>query len=245
MSFNARETIDKMIKWIRNYFEENGNPNTYAVIGISGGKDSSICAKLLVEALGADRVIGVLMPQGKQKDIDVSKRVVKLLGIRSYEVNIGKTVATLLEEALPISMGNYDIVKFNTPARIRMTVLYAIAGAVGGRVVNTCNLSEDYIGWATKFGDAAGDFSPLSDLTVTELLAIGDELGLPYDIVHKIPIDGLCGKSDEEAFGFPYAVLDKYIRTGEIENLEIKEKIDAMHKRAMHKLNPMPRFILN
>lgn len=241
--FNPSVVKNELVQWIQDYFQKNGNDKTKAVIGISGGKDSSICAALLVEALGANRVIGVLMPQGNQIDIDVSKKVVELLGIKSYEVNIGKTVATLIEEALPVSMKDCDIVKFNTPARIRMATLYAVAGAIGGRVVNTCNLSEDYIGWATKFGDGAGDFAPLANLTVTEILAVGDTIEyLPYDIVHKIPIDGLCGKSDEEAFGFPYAVLDNYIRNGYIENQDVKKKIDKMHERSAHKLNPMPTY---
>lgn len=251
--FDADKTKNEVINWIKEYFEKNGSPNTHAVIGISGGKDSSVCAALLVEALGADRVIGVLMPQGEQADIDVSHKVVDLLGIKSYEVNIGKTVDTFYDElARDIYQGEGrtkaelpDQVRFNSPARIRMTTLYAVAACVGGRVANTCNLSEDYVGYSTKGGDSIGDFSPLSDLTATEIVAIGDALGLPYDITHKVPIDGLCGKTDEESFGFTYEILDRYLREGDSAleyRPDLKDKIEAMHKRSLHKLLPMPKY---
>lgn len=251
-NFDADKVKDEIIEWIREYFKENAGPKTHAVIGISGGKDSSVCAKLLVEALGADRVIGVLMPQGVQADIDVSKRVVDLLGIKSHEVNIGETVDTFYSElARSINGGTPELpdqVRFNTPARIRMTTLYAVAACVGGRVANTCNLSEDHVGYATKGGDSIGDFSPLSDLTATEIVAVGDALGLPYDITHKVPIDGLCGKTDEESFGFTYEILDRYLREGDSAldyRPDLKEKIEMMHKRSLHKITPMPKYKYN
>lgn len=243
--FDVQKTTEKLIDWIRDYFKENASENTKAIIGLSGGKDSSVAAALCVRALGKDRVIGVMMPQGEQFDIDVAYRLAGILEIQTYEINIGKTVNELINE-IGESITVSEQAKINTPARIRMTTLYAVAACIGGRVVNTCNLSEDYVGYATKFGDGAGDFSPLSDLTVTEILEIGDYLGLPFEIVHKTPIDGLCGKSDEENLGFSYETLDKYIR-GEIsldDQPELKEKIDRLHKYNLHKLKPMPKFII-
>jgi len=234
---------DAVIQWIREYFEKNGNVN--AVIGISGGTDSSVSAALLCEALGKDRVIGVMMPNGDQHDIDVSRKLVEYLGIKNYTVNIKAPVEALHDivgEATGVEPNDTDAYKTNTPARVRMTVLYGICALVGGRVTNTCNLSEDYVGYSTKFGDAAGDFSILSSFTKTEVREIGRELGLPDIFVEKVPEDGMSGLSDEQKLGFTYAVLDRYIRTGEIEDLKLKEKIDRMHKANLHKLLPMPAY---
>ena len=241
--FNAEKTANELVSWVKAYFENTASPETKAVIGISGGKDSSVAAAVCVKALGKDRVIGVLMPQGEQSDIAFSRLLVDTLGIKSYTINIGDTVSTFMGELKKhIEPTNQAVV--NTPARIRMTTLYAIAACVGGRVVNTCNLSEDWVGYSTKYGDAAGDFSPLSDLTVTEVLQIGDYLGLPKELVHKVPIDGLCGKTDEENLGFTYAMLDTYIRgLDDLSSVpEIKEKIDRMHRNNLHKLRLMPKF---
>ena len=235
---------EKVINWIKEYFKENG-PNSVAVIGISGGCDSSVCAKLLVEALGKDRVIGVLMPNGFQHDIDISNMLVKLLDIKYYVIDISGSVDKLREEIynkLEIDPNKYDVYRTNTPARIRMTTLYGISALYNGRVCNTCNLSEDWIGYSTKFGDSAGDFSPISHFTKTEVRQLGRELGLPSVFVDKIPEDGMSGKSDEEKLGFTYEVLDKYIRTGEIDNLETKEKIDRLHKMNLHKIEPMKAY---
>lgn len=242
-SFNAEKTANDVINWVRTYFEQNASPSTYAVIGISGGKDSSVAAAVCAKALGKDRVIGVLMPQGEQADISFSHLLVDTLGIKSYTVNIGDTVSTFINELSKHIEPSQQAV-INTPARIRMTTLYAIGACVGARVVNTCNLSEDWVGYSTKFGDAAGDFSPLSDLTVTEVLQIGDYLGLPKELVHKVPIDGLCGKTDEENLGFTYAELDRYIRglTDLSDKPELKAKIDRMHANNLHKLKLMPKF---
>lgn len=238
---------EKIIAWIRDYFEKNGK-GCKAVIGLSGGKDSSVCAALLKEALGKDRVVGVLMPQGVQHDIDVSRAVADFLGIERYEINIGGiydslvTAFTSSGRATSEEISSNKVFYSNTPARIRMSVLYGVSALVGGRVANTCNRSEDYVGYSTKFGDAAGDFSPLSDLLVCEVKALGYELGLPARFIEKTPEDGLSGKSDEENMGFTYAVLDKYIQTGEIEDKAVKEKIDRLHAANLHKLLPMPAF---
>ncbi|WP_294487905.1 NAD(+) synthase [uncultured Ruminococcus sp.] len=241
--FDAKKVKDEIVQWIRDYFEENATPTTNAVVGISGGKDSSVAAALCVEALGKDRVIGVLMPQGEQFDIDCSKQLVSHLGIKSYEINVGSTVSALLGE-LGSKLDVAEQARVNTPPRIRMTTLYAVAACVGGRVVNTCNMSEDWVGYSTKFGDSAGDFSPLSELVVREVIAVGDELGIPYELTHKTPIDGLCGKTDEDNLGFTYAELDSYIRqeTDLADKPELKARIDGMHARNLHKLLPMPKF---
>jgi NAD+ synthase len=245
-SFNAEQVTNEIVQWIRDLFERTATPQTKAVIGISGGKDSSVAAAVCVKALGKDRVIGVLMPQGEQADIAYSRLLVDTLGIKSYTINIGETVSTFMNE-LKKHMEPSNQAVVNTPARIRMTTLYAVAASHNGRVVNTCNLSEDWVGYSTKFGDAAGDFSPLSDLTVTEVLQVGEYLGLPNELVHKTPIDGLCGKTDEENLGFTYAMLDKYIRgLDDLSSVpEIKEKIDRMHRANLHKLQLMPKYEQN
>ena len=238
--FDALKIKNECVEWIRDFFKNNG-PDCNAVIGISGGKDSSVAAALCVEALGKDRVIGVLMPKGEQADIDCSLKLVNHLGIKYFTVNIGETVEAL-KSALPKDMEITPQTVTNIPPRVRMTVLYAISQSNNGRVVNTCNLSEDWVGYSTRYGDSVGDFSPLSNLTVAEVKEIGHILGLPEDLVEKVPIDGLCGKTDEENLGFTYAVLDKYIRTGVCEDPEIKELIDKKHKANLFKLQLMPTF---
>jgi NAD+ synthase len=241
--FNAKEVKSRIIAWIAEYFKDNAD--TKAVIGISGGKDSSIVAALCVEALGKEHVFGVLMPQGEQSDIDVSYELCNMLGIEYIELNIGKTVQSLYDEIIASGFELNDVATFNTPARIRMAALYAVSAIVGGRVANTSNLSEDFVGYATKFGDSAGDFSPLSDLTVTEVKAIGYETGLPAKFIDKVPLDGLCGKTDEDNLGFSYEVLDKYIREGVCEDEAVKRKIDRLHAQSRHKFTPMPFFKLS
>ncbi len=238
--FNVEKTTSDVIAWIQNFFEENGK-DCNAVIGISGGKDSSVAAALCVEALGKDRVIGVLMPCGEQLDIDCAKKLVSHLGIKNYTVNIKDAVDGLLKN-LPSGFEKTVQTTTNIPPRIRMTTLYAISQSNNGRVVNTCNLSEDWVGYSTRYGDAAGDFSPLSHLTVTEIKQIGHFLKLPADLVDKTPIDGLCGKTDEENLGFTYAMLDKYIRDGVCEDAEIKKIIDKKHAQNLFKLQLMPSF---
>jgi len=238
--FNAEKIKNDCVQWIRDFFEKNGK-DCNAVVGISGGKDSSVAAALCVEALGRDRVIGVLMPQGQQHDIDMAYLLVNHLGIKHYEVNIKNTVDAILE-AMPKELDLSVLTKTNLPPRIRMSTLYAVSQSVNGRVCNTCNLSEDWVGYSTRYGDSVGDFSPMSHLTVTEVKEIGRVLGLPDVLVDKTPIDGLCGKSDEENLGFTYAELDVYIRTGKIDNGETKELIDRKHKANLFKLELMPSF---
>ncbi len=236
--FDALKVKNDCVEWIRQFFAENG-PDCNAVLGISGGKDSSIVAALCVEALGKDRVIGVLMPNGEQADIDMAYRLVEHLGIRHFVVNIHDAVAGLTS-AIPMELTEQS--RTNMPPRIRMTALYAVSQCCNGRVANTCNLSEDWVGYSTRYGDSVGDFSPMARLTVQEVKAIGYLLDLPAELVDKTPIDGLCGKTDEDNLGFTYAELDRYIRTGEIDDLEKKARIDEMHRKNLFKLQLMPVF---
>ena len=236
--FDAKAVKDQCVNWIRNFFEENGK-DCNAVVGISGGKDSSVVAALCAEALGKDRVIGVLMPCGEQADIDMAQLLVSHLGIKNYTINIYDAVEGL-KASLPFELSTQS--RTNLPPRIRMATLYAVAQSHNGRVANTCNLSEDWVGYSTRYGDTAGDFSPCSHLTVAEVKAIGRELGLPEVLVDKVPIDGLSGKTDEDNLGFTYAALDRYIRTGEIDDLEAKARIDRLHKMNLFKLRLMPSF---
>lgn len=244
-TFNAKKAKEQVIEWIRQWFNENG-PGCTAVLGISGGKDSSVVAALCAEALGKDRVVGVTMPNGVQPDIDDSNKLIQHLGIRHCCVNILSTYESLMAElteqlaTLGTEVQRQTIT--NLPPRLRMATVYAVSQSVNGRVANTCNLSEDWVGYSTRYGDAAGDFAPLGGFTVQEVKAIGHELGLPADLVEKAPSDGLCGKTDEDNLGFTYAVLDKYIRTGICEDPQIKAHIDDKHVKNLFKLKPIPHF---
>ena len=238
----ADKQIEHICDWIKKYFINNG-PDSKAIIGISGGKDSTIAAALCVKALGADNVIGILMPEGNQSDIEDARKVCEILNIRSYEINIKDTCDSLYHAIdkgydYDHNISNNKAVSTNLPARIRMTTLYAMAAELGGRVCNTCNRSENFIGYSTKYGDHAGDFSPLCEYTVREILEIGDALTLPYYLVHKEPADGMCGATDEDNLGFTYEVLDDYILNNKIpEDYEVYKLITEKHKKSFHKLN--------
>lgn len=236
--------ITNITNWIKDYFVNNG-PDCKAIIGISGGKDSTVTAALLVKALGKNRVIGVKMPQGNQHDIDVANKVIDYLGIRSYEINIGDVCESLyhaIDEGYDFdsTVKNNPQVTSNSPARVRMTVLYAIAALEHGRVANTCNRSEDFIGYSTKFGDAAGDFSVLSEYTVSEVRQIGKALGIPNEFIFKAPEDGLSGKTDEDNLGFTYGELDHFLLRGHYPSYDVYKNIEERHKRNLHKVKPMP-----
>ena len=238
--FDAVKVKDACVEWIRAFFEENGK-GCNAVVGISGGKDSSVAAALCVEALGKERVIGVLMPCGEQHDIDMAHLLCDHLGITRHVVNI-KGALDGIVAAFPETVGLSEQARVNLPPRIRMATLYAVSQSCNGRVVNTCNLSEDWVGYSTRYGDAAGDFSPMAKLTVAEVKEIGRVLGLPDVLVDKVPIDGLCGKTDEDNLGFTYATLDRYIREGVIDDEATKALIDRKHKLNLFKLQMMPMF---
>ncbi len=241
MSFNALKVKNDIVQWIKDWFEVNGK-GCKGVVGVSGGKDSSVVAALLVEALGKENVVGVLMPKGEQFDIDVSLALVEHLGIKSYTVNINDAYMGLYNELEKSGIEITTQATTNLPPRIRMATVYAVSQCVNGRVANTCNLSEDWVGYSTRYGDSVGDFSPLSKLTVREVKEIGRVLGLPSVFVDKVPIDGLCGKTDEDNLGFTYETLDRYIREGICEDEETKARIDRLHKINQFKLELMPVF---
>lgn len=240
--FDAKKATKECVQWIKNWFEENGK-GCNAVIGISGGKDSTVAAALCVEALGKDRVFGVMMPNKYQKDLSDAYDVCRLLNIEHYVINIGTTVERLQSKLTHNGIELSDQANINLPPRIRMATLYAISQSVNGRVVCTDNLSESYIGYSTRWGDNVGDFAPLAWFTTDEVVAIGDELGLPYELTHKTPADGLCGKTDEDNFGFTYEQLNTYIHTGKCDDEAVKEKIESLYEKNVFKLNPIPKFV--
>lgn len=242
MNFDAKKAADATVSWVRDWFNKNGK-GCNCIIGISGGKDSSVAAAVCVKALGKERVIGVMMPNKDQADIDMAELLVNHLEIKSFTVNIGAAFDSLVEEIKDKTgdLSNDSII--NLPPRLRMSTLYAIAQSHNGRVANTCNLSEDWVGYSTIYGDSVGDFSPLSSFTTAEIRAIGRYLGLPDILVDKVPSDGLSGKTDEDKLGFTYEVLDKYIRTGEIEDIKTKERIDMLHEKNLFKLRYMDHFV--
>ncbi|NMM63299.1 NAD(+) synthase [Clostridium sp. P21] len=231
-NFNVAKECKNIINWIKDYFKSQPNAHG-AVIGISGGKDSFISAKLLVEALGKERVFGVLMPNGEQKDISDSLRIVNLLGIICKIVNIEKAYKGLIE-AMEESSLSIDA-KINIPPRLRMTTLYAVSASMHYRVCGTGNKSEGFVGYTTKWGDSAFDFNPIGDLTTEEVIAVGDYLGLPYELVHKTPSDGLSGQSDEDKLGFSYEQINRFIENGTCGNKDIDEKIKLKHEYNRHK----------
>lgn len=241
MKFDAKKVLNELTVWIRDWFEENGR-DCNAIVGISGGKDSSVAAALCARALGVDRVIGVLMPNGEQSDIAMSRLLVEHLGIRHFVVNIHDGYQWLLGEVRR-QLGDVSRdTEINLAPRLRMATLYAVAQSNNGRVANTCNLSEDWVGYSTRYGDSAGDFSPLSMLCVREVKALGRELGLPECLVEKVPIDGLCGQTDEEKLGFTYATLDAYIRDGVEPDATTKARIDRLYKLNRFKVRFMDVF---
>lgn len=240
-TFDAKRTKNELVEWIRELFNcqfEGKN----CCVALSGGKDSSIVAALAVEALGKERVKGLMLPQYTQVDIEDSILCAETLGIDYKIMNIGDACRSIHEEANKQQLNVTEQARVNLPARIRMAALYFYAQCVNGIPSCNCNLSEDLIGYSTYGGDNIGGFAPLANLTVTEVRAIGRELGLPVKLVEKTPSDGLCGKSDEENFGFTYDVLDHYIRTGEIEDREVKAKIDELKMKNQFKVLDLATF---
>lgn len=241
-AFDAEKILEELIQWIQQWFKKNGKGCT-AVVGISGGKDSSVVASLCVRALGKERVLGVLMPDGVQPDIDMARLLVSTLGIEALTINIAD-VREAASKAVSAALGTpvSEQTRINMPPRLRMTILYAVSQSRNGRVANTCNLSEDWIGYSTRYGDSAGDFSPLANLTVGEVIALGKQLGLPDALVNKAPADGLCGKTDEDNLGFCYADLDLYLRNGQSKDASFSQKIDSLRLRNRFKLEVLPSF---
>lgn len=231
--------------WIRDRMAQSGGSS--AIVGVSGGKDSSVTAALMVRALGAEHVLGVSMPDGTQHDIDFAQGICTHLGIRCKTVNIAPMTSAFLQVLEPDAADSYtelsNDTRINLPARVRMTVLYALSQSIpGSRVINTGNLSEDWVGYSTVYGDAAGAFAPLGGFTTDEVISLGRLLQIPEHFLVKVPEDGLTGVSDEEKLGFTYAALNRYIRTGHIDDREVKEKIDRMHRTSRFKFQTMPMY---
>lgn len=254
--FDPIKEIDHICNWIKEYFVENG-PNSKAVIGISGGKDSTVAAMLLVKALGKNRVVGVMMPESVQNDIDDSDKVCAILGIDNYCIDIGPACNALYraideEYDFDHTVKNVPAIATNTPCRIRMSTLYAMAALIGGRVVNTCNWSEDFVGYSTKYGDLAGDFAVLQHYAVREVITMGcvlaKEFNIPVELIAKTPSDGMCGKTDEDNLGFTYDTLDSMLLDDIIPDYETFRNIMERHKRNTHKTDcirlPAPRPLI-
>ena len=240
MEFNAKEQLTGLIEWMRQMMKNCGGKT--AVVGISGGKDSSVVAALCVEAYGRENVYGVLMPNGVQPDIDYSRDLVDFLQLPHSTINIHDAVEGVLQQMEQVGIPATRMTKVNLPSRIRMTTLYAVAQSLpGGIVINTSNLSEDWVGYCTIYGDSAGAFSPLGMYTTEEVVAMGRELGLPEKFVVKPPSDGLTGLTDEDNLGFTYHAVNEYVRKG-ICDPETKEKIDHKHRISRFKFDTIPVY---
>lgn len=240
------KVVNDLTEWIRLEMENTGGKRM--ILGISGGKDSSVVAALGVKALGKENVIGVLMPKGEQIDIDFSYEICEFLDIENVTFPIDDISEAYFKrfENLPSKLVPEitEDTRINLSPRIRMTILYAMSQSIeGSRVVHTGNLSEKWIGYTTVYGDNTGAFSPLGSFTSDEVIQIGRHLGLPEKFIVKPPADGLTGKTDEMVLGFDYDTLNKYIRTGEIDDPKVKEKIDKMYNYSRFKFTPMPLFL--
>lgn len=240
--FNVEQVTEECIDWINDWFQRNG-PDCKAVIGISGGKDSSVVAALCCEALGRNRIFGVLMPEGNQPDIEDAYQLCDYLDIQHVTVDIAPTIRALKHEIKPELGDHWSLqTSINLPPRIRMATLYAVSQTVNGRVIGTGNLSENYIGYFTRWGDGSSDCEPIGALTVQEVKSIGHYLELPDNLIEKTPADGLCGKTDEDNLGFTYEVLDKYLRTGVCENGAILDQIQELRMKNIFKIPHLPTF---
>ena len=230
-----KQLIEKVRKWFA-----NKDPKSVAILGVSGGKDSTVCLALLVRALGPKRIIPVLIPNDFQADIDDSHDICwEVAAIeKPWVVNIGPMYEYLcnfiVQKSKAVSLS--PVLETNTPARLRMTTLYAVAAQMGGYVCNTGNKSEAYVGYCTKWGDAVGDFAIIGDLTCTEVTELGVAMGIPERFMLKKPSDGMSGKTDEEKLGFTYAQLDEYLINGKANvPADVVERIERMHN------NPNPK----
>ena len=242
MSFNAEKAYKQLVDWIKEYFAGQGE-DTIAVLGMSGGKDSLIAAKLCADAIGSHRVLGVMMPNVVQSDIQDAIDTINYLGINGMRINIGDMCQAQYNELERNSIELTPLITTNVPARMRMVTLYSVAAANHGRVVCTSNESETYIGYSTKWGDGVGDFAPLKGLVVREILAIGEYLGLPDRFLYKEPADGMTGKTDQDILGFTYEELDSYIRDKKVpEKVETLRKIKERHRGCHHKRGHVPVF---
>ncbi len=215
------------------------------VLGISGGKDSTVTAAICARALGAENVYGVMLPDGEQADIGDSVRVCEALGIQRRTINIGPMHAALrqaTDQLGPVAAeGEFSVAPhresdINVGPRLRMTTLRYIGQALNARLAGTGNLSEATVGYCTKDGDTSCDFGMLVKLTSVEVVQVGLTMPeLPRDLVQKTPTDGLSGHSDEERLGISYADIHAYIREGTCGKPEVDEKIRQKEAASAHK----------
>ena len=238
--FDPVEVKNSIVKWIKDYFKKPENKSSKAIIGISGGLDSSLNAVLCKEAIGAVNVIGVLLPNGEQHDIDDAYSVAAHLDITHYEINMKPVIDAFYKALDDAGLTPNEMVYRNTPARMRTAFLYAVCAIENGRFCNNGNLSEVFLGWRTKGADTVGDFAPIKNLTKTEIIAVAKETELLSKHINKIPEDGLSGRSDEENFGFSYELVDKLIRAGSIDDKALMEKMLKMNAAGKHKEEPIP-----
>lgn len=233
--------LDRLIRWTTARMADIGGEK--AVLGISGGKDSSVTAALMARVVGPGNVVGVLMPDGIQHDIEFAEGICRHLGIPSVRADISGITGEfhrILNEVMPGRIS--DTTRLNLPPRVRMSLLYAISQSIpGSRVINTSNLSEDWVGYATIYGDTAGAFSPLGMLTTKEVIGLGHLLDVPEIYLVKPPADGLTGRTDEDVLGVTYAQINEYIRTGSTSK-GARDRIDAMHRYSRFKFQPIPMF---
>jgi len=236
--FDAVKIKDQLVQGIRDWFDKNGK-GCNAVIGLSGGKDSTIVAALCAKALGKEHVIGVSLPDKKQ-NLNEADEIAKYLGIKFITVNIGGPTSVIDCALFGAGITTTIMADQNIPPRVRMLMLYAISQSNNGRVIGTCNASENYIGYFTKYGDGASDFEPIAELTVHELYQTGDALGIPKKWVYKVPDDGLphsCPDDEKfEKMGFNYEKLDKYIREGTSGDEVADNAIIRMHEMNLFKM---------
>ncbi len=249
INFDAEKVRDKLIEEIRNTGFKK------VILGISGGKDSSVAAALCARALGPENVYGIMLPDGVQKDLSDSQRICEALKINARTVNIGPIHTALNAQSINDTTRD-DIFPdgtneskmehesdINVGPRLRMTVLRYLGQSIGALVCGTGNLSESVVGYCTKDGDTSCDFNPLGALTSIEVVEVGKTMEeLPRELVEKTPSDGLSGMSDEEKLGIKYTDIHKYIRLGTSGNEEIDKKITEKYNASFHK-RQMPRVL--
>lgn len=229
------------VEFIKDILESSGCSGV--VYGNSGGKDSALVGILCKKA--TDNVLGVIMPcQSKRnfnEDMSDALKVAEKFDIETVTVDLSDVKSEICNSIEKVSRIT-DAAGVNIAPRLRMTTLYAIAQSRGALVAGTGNRSEGYMGYFTKWGDGAFDFNPIADLTVTEIYEFLRFLDAPEEIIEKAPSAGLYeGQTDEKDMGISYAAIDNYLLTGSGEPGEI-EKIEAAHKKSLHKLNPSAKY---
>ena len=242
--FNAKEEKDKIVKFIRAYYDRYDLGGV--VIGISGGKDSGVVAGLFAEAIGPDRIIGVTLPcHSKETDKNDAQLVADYYGFKMINYDLTKVFdafkeqVDLLGDYTEEELKNSDI---NLKPRLRMAAVYytaALYTALTGKtyiVAGTGNKCEEYVGYFTKGGDSVSDIKVLADLTVDEVIKIGEVLNVPKEVLYKAPSDGLSGMTDEEKIGVKYKDIAKYMNGEPVEE-DVAQKIKKLHNGCRHKFN--------